>query len=258
MTILIVVPTLNAGEALSTLVRSLQAQTSSAWRVLLVDGPSRPEEREQLEDLCQSDGRFRWQAQKTPAGGIYGAMNEGFAAARADDWLLFWGADDAASDPNVIHKLLTAIERRTNAGAAPDLLIFQARYVDAKSGRAGRRSRFRRLGAFRLSMALGSVPPHQGLLIGPGARQRCGHYDTSYRLAADLRYGLELSRWPELRLAWLDQPLVVLGDGGISGRQTRLRLTEVRRAYSEAFGLWWWLPFGLRYLQRGLSLLERR
>lgn len=258
MTILIVVPTLNAGESLPTLVRSLQSQTSSAWRVLLVDGPSRPDQRAQLVNLCQRDQRFRWQAQQRTDGGIYGAMNEGFAAARDDDWLLFWGADDAASDPGVIAALLTAIERNTAAGSTPDLLVFQARYVDTASGRTGRCSRFLRLGSFRRSMALGSVPPHQGLLIGPGARRCCAHYDNSYRLAADLRYALELSRWPRLRLAWLDKPLVLLGDGGISGRRTGLRLKEVQRAYREAFGPWWWLPFGLRYVQRIISLLERR
>jgi len=258
MTILIVVPTLNAGATLPTLVRSLQDQTASDWRVLLVDGPSQPDQRAQLQRLCLQDSRFRWEEQRDLCGGIYGAMNQGFAAATENDWLLFWGADDAASDPRVIERLLAAVKRPMAPEAAPDLLIFQARYVDAVSGRPGRCSRFRRLGSFRLSMVLGSVAPHQGMLIGPGARKRCCRYDPSYRLAADLRFGLELTRASTLQLAYLDQPLVLLSDGGVSGRQTRLRLQEVRRAYTEAFGLWWWLPFLLRYLQRSLSLLDRR
>jgi hypothetical protein len=55
-----------------------------------------------------------------------------------------------------------------------------------------------------------------------------------------------------------DLELVHMGDGGISGQQTRRRLQEVRRAYRRAFGLSWAVPFLLRYLYRlGTVLVQR-
>ena len=53
-----------------------------------------------------------------------------------------------------------------------------------------------------------------------------------------------------------DLELVHMGDGGVSGQQTRRRLAEVRRAYQRAFGIFWAVPFLLRYGQRILSRFE--
>ena len=50
-----------------------------------------------------------------------------------------------------------------------------------------------------------------------------------------------------------DLELVHMGDGGVSGQQTRRRLAEVRRAYRRAFGAFWPVPFLLRYGQRIIS-----
>jgi hypothetical protein len=47
-----------------------------------------------------------------------------------------------------------------------------------------------------------------------------------------------------------------MGDGGVSGQQTRRRLAEVRRAYRRAFGAFWPVPFLLRYGQRIISRFE--
>jgi glycosyltransferase involved in cell wall biosynthesis len=255
MRLLLVVPTLDSHGLLPRLVASLQRQTFAGWRVLFIDGPSGTKHRAWLEALCGRDGRFHWQPQDPAEAGIFGAMNQGFAAAAPDDWLLFWGSDDWAPASEVFARVFSRLER---GGAAPDLLVCRGRYVNFRSGAAmpGRGTAFRWRGTYRRSLFLGSTPPHQATLIGPGARRHLARYERGFRLSADLDYFLQLSRWPDLNVQLLDLELVHMAEGGLSGVQHRRRLREVRRAYRRAFAWRWPLPFLMRYLQRGVSLLE--
>ena len=261
--LLLVVPTLNSWPLLGRLVASLQAQSHQGWRVLLVDGPSGEEHRAWLADLCGRDPRFQVVAQEPDRPGIFGAMDQGFAAAGPDDWLLFWGSDDWAAADTVLASALTAIAAATAAGEPPDLLVCAGRYASAAgpAGDAtaepvlGRRTAFRWRGSYRLSLFLGSTPPHQATLIGPGARRRLAGHAPGFQLSADLDYFLQLSRWPDLRVQLLPLELVHMAEGGVSARQTERRLGEVRRAYRRAFGGFWGAAFLLRYAQRIWSAL---
>jgi hypothetical protein len=175
-------------------------------------------------------------------------MSQGFAAATPDDWLLFWGSDDWAPAPDVLERAAAALNPEL------DLLVCRGRY--GRTDQPGRATAFRWRGSYRHSLFLGSTPPHQATLIGPGARKRLARYAPGFRLSADLDYFLQLSSDPGLRVSLLDLELVHMGEGGVSGVQHRRRLREVRRGYRRAFGWLWPVPFLMRYLQRGLSLIQ--
>jgi glycosyltransferase involved in cell wall biosynthesis len=258
--LLIVVPTLNSSALLPRLLDSLQRQAWPHWRLLFIDGPSGPEHRRWLVQCCSADHRCRWVEQDPEQHGIFGAMNQGFALADSEDWLLFWGSDDWAADSNSLEAVITAI---TANSRWPDLLVCQGRYADASTGALSRSTRFQPAGIlnssrYRRSLLLGSTPPHQSTLFGPGARRRLARYAPGFRLSADLDYFLQLSREADLRVQCLDLELVHMADGGVSGQQTQRRLQEVRLAYRRAFGLLWWFPFLTRYLRRMASLLSAR
>jgi hypothetical protein len=195
-------------------------------------------------------------------------MNEGFAAAAPADWLLFWGSDDWAATPTVLAEAMAALEPAA-AGQLdafplvwPDLLVCRGRYAVPTSAELGRSTAFRPLtapptllagDAYRRALLLGSTPPHQATLFGPGARSRLACYAPGFRLSADLDYFLQLSQFAELRVKVLALELVHMAPGGVSGVQHRRRLQEVRFAYRRAFGWRWPFPFLLRYAQRLLS-----
>jgi glycosyltransferase involved in cell wall biosynthesis len=256
----VVVPTLDSHQLLPRLVGSLQEQTWPHWRALFIDGPSSAAHRAWLEALCASDPRFSWQTQDPSERGIFGAMNQGMAAADSPaTWLLLWGSDDWAADPDVFTKLIASLTAACTRGEPPDLLVCAGRYASAEHGgtlRLGRRTAFRWRRSYRRSLFLGSTPPHQATLIGPGARRLVARHAPGFQLSADLDYFLQLSRFPSLRVAQLDLELVHMAEGGESGRRTGRRLQEVRQAYRHAFGGLWWIPFLLRYLQRIESLLH--
>jgi glycosyltransferase involved in cell wall biosynthesis len=256
----LVVPTLDSHQLLPRLVGSLQEQTWPHWRVLFIDGPSGPAHRAWLEALCASDQRFSWQSQDPGEKSIFGAMNQGMAAADAPTtWLLLWGSDDWAAGPAVFAKLIASLTAACARGEAPDLLVCTGRYASGEPGgtlQLGRRTAFRWRRSFRRSLFLGSTPPHQATLIGPGARRLVARHAPGFLLSADLDYFLQLSRFPALRVAQLDLELVHMAEGGVSGQRTGRRLQEVRQAYRRAFGGLWWIPFLLRYVQRIESLLR--
>ncbi len=261
MRLLLIVPTLDSFRLLPRLVASLCQQSETGWRVLFIDGPSRADHRAWLGRLCAADPRFAWQPQDPAEPGIFGAMNQGFAAAGPKEWVLFWGSDDWAAAPHVFTRLGDALRQARTAEFTPDLLVCRGRYVTlpvdpTTAARLGRASAFRWFGAYRRSLLLGSTPPHQATVIGPGARSRLPRYAPSFQLSADLDYFLQLSRSQDLRVERLDLELVHMAAGGVSGLRHRRRLQEVRWAYRRAFGWLWPLPFLLRYLQRGLSLLQ--
>ena len=255
--LLIVVPTLDSYKLLPRLLSSLQQQTCPDWRLLFIDGPSGPEHRRWLHDCCCAEARCHWVEQDLDRPGIFGAMNQGFAHASPEDWLMFWGSDDWAAAPHAFAVAISAIEA---VDRKLDLLVCQGRYADAVTQVLGRHSRFKRAcllhgTSYRRTLWYGSTPPHQATLFGPGARSKLANYAPGFRLSADLDYFLQISLHTNLCVRCLDLQLVCMADGGISGRQTKLRLQEVRRAYRRAFGWCWWFPYLTRYVRRLASLL---
>ena len=128
-------------------------------------------------------------------------MNHGFAEANQDDWLLFWGSDDWAAGPSVFSDLVSALESSSSHGFLPDLLVCKGRYASACSGALSRSTEFHSSGvisidAYRRTLFLGSTPPHQATLFGPGARRHLSRYASGFRLSADLDYFLRLTNLP--------------------------------------------------------------
>jgi hypothetical protein len=262
--ILIIVPTLNSFRILHRLVNSLQAQSWVNWRVVFVDGISDESHRKWLAYLCIHDNRFSWMEQSPQKPGIFGAMSQGFDLPADDSvWMLFWGSDDWAASSTVFADLIAALQHFVASGVVPDLVVCRGRYADAATGTLGRFTTFRQKAAlsgsgYRRALFLGSTPPHQATLFGPGARSRLDRYAPGFRLSADLDYFLQISSHPDLVVQSLDLELVHMADSGISSQQTQRRLQEVRRAYQRAFGAVWWFPFLARYMRRIFSLLRRR
>lgn len=260
---MIVVPTLNSHGLLPRLLCSLRAQSWPYWRLLFIDGPSDQEHRDWLDQCCEAEPRCRWLAQDPARPGIFGAMNMGFAEAASNEWILFWGSDDWAAGSAVLADVVAALERGTYQGNAPDLLVCSGRYVHAPTGTLSRTTAFHSAGlltsaVFRRALWLGSTPPHQATLFGPGARRHLASYASGFRLSADLDYFLQLSSHSGLSVQCLDLELVHMADAGVSGQQTQRRLQEVALAYRRAFARRWWFPFVARYIRRLVSLFDRR
>lgn len=257
--LLIIVPTLNSFSLLPHLLISLQEQSWPHWRLIFIDGPSNVQHRQWLQECCDSDTRCSWVPQNVENPGIFGAMNQGFALASPDDWLLFWGSDDWAPHPKILEDVISKLDDSSKRGIFPDLLICSGRYSNVNTGELTRSTRFHRPGLlnqrdYRRALIFGSTPPHQATLFGPGAHQRLSRYSLSLRLAADLDYFLSFSGFHYILVQCVDLEIVHMSDGGVSNQQTQLRFQEVLLSYIKAFGWLWFLPFVARYIRRMVSL----
>ena len=188
-------------------------------------------------------------------------MNQGFAAAATNEWVLFLGSDDWIASPKAFSTLFDAIGKCSPSDLLPDLLVFRGRYVDSSSNLLGRSTKFVAnsyldSNSYRRALFLGQTPPHQCTIFGPGARRRLDRYSPFFRLSADLFYFLQLSRFSDLSVQAVDFEFVHMSSGGISARQRNRRLYEVTSAYLRRFGPFWCIPFSFRYLRRILSFFS--
>ena len=135
--LLIVVPTLNSYQLLPSLLRSLQCQTWTNWRLLFIDGPSSKDHRKWLDTCCSLDPRCSWVPQSSSERGIFGAMNQGFIASsyldHDFDWILFWGSDDWAASPTAFEDVFSLVYQSFESDPVscplPDLIVCKGRYV---------------------------------------------------------------------------------------------------------------------------------
>tara|TARA_Y100001968_G_C19433216_1_gene758193 strand:+ start:1268 stop:2077 length:810 start_codon:yes stop_codon:yes gene_type:complete len=258
ISLLIIVPTLNSYKILPSLTKSLQSQTWHNWRVIFVDGNSSNEHCNWLNNCCSNDPRFTWIKQSKDTKGIYGAMNCGFIQAKKNDWILFWGSDDIAAKSNVFEKVINSM--RSENYNFYDLIFCKGRYFNFKNGEKKRLNAFPlskplNMVGYRRKLFFGCSPCHQASIIGPGARKILNCYSEKLRLAADLDYFLKLSKH-DIHINLLNFELVHMSDGGISGKETKLRIKEVILCYKNSFGALWLFPFISRYLRRIIRLIN--
>jgi len=250
---LFIVPTLNSSGNLGNLLNSLRNQTYNNWRILFIDGKSNQEHREWLINSCSNDNRLSWLEQKGNKG-IYPAMNYGFKEVKKNEWLLFWGSDDYAININMLEMLKNRILELNKNSKEIDIIFASGNYISDKK-KIIRRSKFNFILNYKLSLFLGSCPPHQATLIGPRTLKLVSNYSNNYFLASDLDYFCRLSLFKSLNFYIYDKEIVHIGIGGISQRKNKQRFIEVFKIYRNYFGFLFFIPYILRYLLRFYSLI---
>ena len=181
-------------------------------------------------------------------------MNYGFKEAKNNEWLLFWGADDYEIDKNNLEMIKNKILKLKKNGKKINIIFAKASYINDKK-KFVRRSKFNFILNYKFSLFLGSCPPHQATLLGPGAIKLVNNYSNKYFLASDLDYFCRLSLHKSLNFYFYHSDIVYMGIGGISQRKNKERFLEVLNIYRKYFGFLFFVPFILRYLLRFYSLI---
>lgn len=265
--ILIIVPTLNSYKILDKLIDSLNNQTYKNWRAIFVDGKSDQKHKKWLRNKCKNNNSLNYLKQDENSKGIYGAMNDGFKQATKDEWIFFWGSDDWAFSSRSFESISNQIMNEMKFKLAPSIIISKAIYLNKKGNKTRRISQFHNFGIikntfsskeFRNALFWGSVPPHQGALIGPEARKVLNNYSDQYQLASDLDYFLRISQFDRINIKLSEEIIVCLSEGGVSGKQNFKRSKEVFWLYFKYFNKFWFIPFFSRYVKRLLSLFKKK
>ena len=255
---LFIVPTLNSSHLLNQLITSLKNQSYENWRLILIDGLSKQEHIKVLEDFTQQEERCSWTTQPANYKSIYGAMNYGISLAKENEWIIFWGSDDYAHSDKILNDVVELIKFSSDNNFEPDMLTLSGDYFDPLTKRIVRKSYFKKSHCkfmnsdthFRRNMFLGSVPTHQATIFKESLFKVKNQYNENYKLAADLEYFLNLSRLKNKNIVNSNIDLVLISNGGVSGKKTLLRIWEVCRSYKNEFKYTWIIPFVFRYLKK--------
>ena len=263
---LIVVPTFNSYKILPKLISSLENQSYPFWRVLFIDGFSSKKHIDFLKKSCDGKSHFSWTYQLNSEPGIYSAMNYGASKAKNDEWTLFWGSDDWASSRYVFERLNTYINKLFFEKKLPDLLINNCKYVD-KTGKSSRSGRFLNeknndinnfdSKEFRKALFKGYIPSHQATIFSKKSLNFYPLYNSDYELSADLDFFLRYSKNKDLNVTYIDEVIVYLSKGGISGRKPLKRIKEVFKSYKLSFPFLYLIPIIMRYLRKILSSFRK-
>ena len=250
-----VVPTLNSYLLLPKLVNSLKNQTWNHWNLLFVDGKSNKDHIEWLKNSCIEDSRLKIIKQEKKFKGIFGAMNQGFKTIEDNEWIFFWGSDDWAISSDILEDLVKKINSYSNKF---DLIVCKGRYVDNKSKKISRVSKFLYnkipkildKQKFKSKLFLGMTPPHQATLFSKNAFLKLSTFSEELELASDLDYFLKFSEIQNISILVINNELVNMSTNGISGRKHKLRLREVLFCYKKSFGIFFIIPFIFRYIRK--------
>ncbi|MFZ2948884.1 MAG: glycosyltransferase family 2 protein [Desulfuromonadaceae bacterium] len=199
----------NSAERLAETIGSLASVRGCLVRHVIIDGASSDATVEVIRS--HADKLHYWISE--PDGGIYDAMNKGWAAAPTDSWILFLGAGD---------RLLSL---------PGDLSRFSPREVIFGDVRAGNRL-FRGTAGFGLTC--NNTLHHQALLVHKSLHPE-PPFDTRFKVYADFDFNQRLLR-QGVRFVYAPDFLSFALPGGVSADKAHL---ETMRIVRKNYGILW-------------------
>lgn len=221
LTISVITATFNRVDTIAQALASVHGQTWRQVEHIVIDGASTDgtlqvieAQRERLAILVSERD-----------GGLYDALNKGFALASGDVVGLMH-SDDFYADERVLEWVAQAF-----ADPAVDGVYGDLDYV-AKADPT-RIIRHWRSGIYQRSrLAHGWMPPHPTLFLRRSVIEQWGGFDTRFRIAADYDAMLRYLARGKIRLAYIPEVLVKMRVGGESNRSLARILRKSREDYT--------------------------
>ncbi len=261
MKISIITATFNSGNTVADTLKSVLAQTYRDYELLVIDGASKDNTMDVVRNFEPLfEGRLRYVSE--PDHGIYDAMNKGISMATGDV-IGILNSDDFYTSDDVLSCIAWTMRQEaqgTDSGKGVDAVYGDIHYVDDKD--LTKCVRYYSSRPFRRwMMRLGFMPAHPSFYCRKEVYERCGCFDTSYRVAADFENLLRLIFVNRIRTRYIAKDFVTMRTGGASSSgwqshkrimQDHLKALRKNGVYSNIFIL------SLRYVYKVLEILRTR
>lgn len=257
MRISVITATYNSGRTISDTLESVLRQTYSDVELIVVDGASHDDTMDVVRRYePRFGGRLRWTSE--PDRGIYDAMNKGIARATGDV-IGILNSDDFYTSDTVLERVAEAM-----AGGDVDAVYGDIHYV--RDGDLHKCVRYYSSRPFRRGlMRLGFMPAHPSFYCRREVYERCGTFDTTYRVAADFENLLRLIYVNRIKTRYLPVDFVTMRTGGAStsGLSSHRQIMRDHLRALRSNGVWSCTPLlGLRYIYKiwevGMSKLRHK
>lgn len=257
MKISVITATYNSGRTIGDTLESVLRQTYSDVELIVVDGASRDDTMDVVRRYePRFGGRMHWTSE--PDRGIYDAMNKGIARATGDV-IGILNSDDFYTSDTVLERVAEAM-----AGGDVDAVYGDIHYV--RDGDLHKCVRYYSSRPFRRGlMRLGFMPAHPSFYCRREVYERCGTFDTTYRVAADFENLLRLIYVNHIKTRYLPVDFVTMRTGGAStsGLSSHRQIMRDHLRALRSNGVWSCTPLlGLRYIYKiwevGMSHLKHK
>ena len=218
MTISVLTPTFNRAHTLPRAVASVLAQSHAPVEHLILDNLSTDTTADAVADYARRAAYPVVHIRERDTG-MYDALNRGIARATGEA-IYILNDDDALADPRALGLLAACMAQTTAEVVYGDIF-----WLDPDSGKQTLR-RHNQVNKLTL-VHKGMNQP--AMLHRASVFQRCGTYDTSYRIAGDHEWLLRVFLRHDIAGTYLRYPVAVCALGGLSNaEQWRQRASEER------------------------------
>jgi glycosyltransferase len=213
MLITMITATYNSEEYLPAALNSFRQQKYAAKELLVIDGNSQDETLNIIKAYkdCITDSR----SEKDQ--GIYDALNKGIALAKGDI-IGVLHSDDFFASEDVLNRVAEKFKKDSELMA----VYGDLEYVDRID--SNKVIRYWQSGPFsRRKIKMGWMPPHPTMFIKKECFEKYGHYDLSYRSAADYDLILRFLYKNKLKTDYIPEVLMKMRVGGLSNQSFKNR-----------------------------------
>ncbi|EOT1824048.1 TPA: glycosyltransferase [Vibrio vulnificus] len=207
MKVSVITATYNSSQTIVDTVRSLEGQTYSDIEYIIVDGASKDNTLQVIEQNCSRVSKII----SEPDRGIYDALNKGIQAATGDI-IGFLHSDDLLAYPQAIADLVNTMQASQSQAVYADL-----EYVSKDD--ISKTVRLWTSGEYQKQNLLnGWMPPHPTFYMRRECYQALGVFDLSFRISADYDSLLRYLWLNSVTMSYLPKVLIKMRVGGASNR----------------------------------------
>lgn len=212
MKVSIITACYNSADTIQDCVRSVMAQDYPNLEYLVIDGHSRDQTLNLVEDAIQ--GAAHVKVLSEPDRGIYDALNKGLVRATGD-LVGFVHSDDLLAHAGVVSRMASLLNENECDGVYSDLVYVRPENTENVV-------RYWKSRPFAPSLVhQGWMPAHPTFYLKREVYEKHGYFDLSFRIAADYDFMLRVLRDTDLRFGYLPEVTVKMRTGGASNKSLK-------------------------------------
>lgn len=205
MKVTVITVCLNSKETIERALQSVRSQTYQNLEHIVIDGGST----DGTLDVIESHRRNSMVIISEPDHGLYDAMNKGVKKSTGDI-VCFLNSDDYYSSKETISEVVENFKKYNLDFCLTDVEFFHSRRPEKKT-------RVYRSKSFKpRRLAWGFMPAHPGLFSKREVFEKCGYFDTTFKISGDYEWIVRCFKRNNFRYLHLEIVSVRMQAGGIS------------------------------------------
>ena len=222
MKVSIITATYNSKSMIKSSMDSVISQDYPNVEYVIVDGKSNDNSLDIIEGYIKMNFPIKLISEKDE--GVYDAFNKGIMLTTGDI-IGFVHADDFLNSNTILSEIVSIFENNDVDGVYGDLQYVKV--SDTNNVVRNWKSR-----PFYPEMIKNAwMPPHPTLFLRKEVYEKHGHFDTSYKIAADYEFILRIFKDQFLNFEYLPKVITTMRLGGISNGSLRNIALKVKEDY---------------------------